>query len=158
MSEFIRKYGALLVIAGSILSSILAALGAAWTVKVTTDPNVSKPEIHIVLPASDSGGDNLPNISQGRGGLHPLFIARVRAGVIKKLMESGEKPRVAIQKAHLVSVEKIATIALTVDPEIMGKIGDGTLVKNLIEWLSDPANQEKLIAIINFIMQLLSTL
>lgn len=152
----------MLVIIGTIIGSALGTwLGVKFTIKA--DPNATGPEIHIVLPETDGGDSELNTflgvqaVNREKTGVNKLLSVRARMwavdGLVKEngLTRSEARRRVnAIPESAIAQAVKEAGVPV----EVYGDFGDGTLLKKIIDWLGDPANQAKLKAIIETIMRL----
>ena len=133
---------------------ILTVVASAFGVKLTTttSPNVSGPEVHIILP--EAGGEL--NVMQGPGDRVRDFrpVLKVRCAIVLA-KEKNIPLREAITKVFKsVKDEHIVAGFESEGFQAAKAIVDGTFLKNLIDWLSDPANQEKIMAVIKFILML----
>ena len=61
--------------------------------------------------------------------------------------ERGGRPKVA-------EPDGIAVIEAGVSKDVYGAFGDGGFIKKVIDFLSDPANQEKIQAIVKFLVSM----
>lgn len=135
--------------------TIIAAIGgAAIGVKFTLkkDPNATQPEVIIVIPENDQpfvmGAADTPRLG--------LLRLRVRAAsaLAKEQGWDGAAGWVkAFRCCQKVTDEQIVGSAIQAgfNPPV-GAPGD--LIRQLIEWITDPANQEKIMRLIEFIIKL----
>lgn len=132
----------------TLILTVLAGLSSGY-VKVQTGPSDAQPHVIIVVP----GEDEVPNVSRGpvadRVGLARLRVAAATE-LAKEQKVSWVKAFVAVSK---VKHDDIVACAINAGCPVQD-LGDGQFLKNIIDWLLDPANQEKLMKFIQFIMQL----
>lgn len=150
---FKTQYGKILI---ATISTVLGAIGWDY-IKIKTDPNATKPEIIIVIP----GGDEPLPVIGAAADTPRVGMIRIRVRAASQMAdEQGWKGAAGFIKAwravSKVKDDDIAAAAIKAgfQPPAIGELGDGTFLKKLIEWFSDPANQEKIIAFIKLIITL----
>lgn len=128
-------------------------LGYFVGVKLTvrSGPPDSQPEIVIIIPGEDPAA---PFVQAQRGGGHPVFynLARVHAARAYQAHKGGSFVS-AWQKIRKISNADIDGASIQAGIPV-GELGDGTLLKKIIDWFSDPANQAKLKALIQFLLEM----
>jgi hypothetical protein len=143
----------------TVFASVIgAAIGVKLTVK--TDPNATQPEIHVVIPAAE-GGDVSPvqgvqAFARERSPVNSLVSLRSRRLAVAELQKSGMDRAEAWRRVNAIPESAVAqaVIEAGVPKEVYGAFGDGTILKRIIEWLSDPANQERIQAIVAFLIKM----
>lgn len=143
----------LLTIAGMVLTSF-------GIVKFTVKQNTGQePEIiFIVNSTMPDGPQELlhkgnPVVVERKSVLHPLFLARCKVLAARELAKEKQIRFIDAYKAvDKVETDKIAAYAM--DIVDINAVGTDGPIKRLVDWLSDPANQEKIKSIIAFIMGL----
>jgi len=118
----------------------------------------------IILP--DDLSEIQSNVSQGaaerEGILHKVFTQRARRMALEMyLKEKGDYSPKAVAEG-VAKVRKVTDSDITLMAEQakipVAALGGGSLLKSIIEWLSDPANQEKLIQLAKLILALMTML
>lgn len=159
--DWLKNNARLLIVIGTVIGS---ALGTWLGVKisVTGDPNATKPEIHIILPESDGGDSVKPvqgvsAVAREKTAVNKLLTLRARRLAIDQLVKAHGLTRdEAAKRVNAIPESAIAQAAIEsgIPQAIYGQFGDGTFLKNLLDWLSDPANQAKIQAMIEFIIRM----
>lgn len=155
--EWVKKNGALIVaIAAFISAPISMLIGVNFIVK--QDPNVTKPEIHIIIPG---GGDEVvQGVVGAPGDSFKVGFTRIRVRAATALAEEqgweGVRGWVkAFSACCKVTDQQIIGCAIKAGFQPpAGELGDGSILKNLFEWLSNPENQAKIKELIKFFMSL----
>lgn len=134
----------------------VATLLLGWFVgiKLTVKPGApdSKPEIVIIIPAEDPTDPFFQ--AQARGGFHPFFynLARVHAAQAYR-KEKGGSFAAAWAKMRRIKNSDIDGAAIQAEIPV-GELGDGSILKKIVDWFTDPANQAKLKALIQFLLEM----
>lgn len=84
-----------------------------------------------------------------------MLLARARVAAARMIVkQKGVSFATAWAATAKVPSANIVAHVVESDPESFGQLGDGTRLKAIIDWLSDPANQEKLMKIAEFIFKM----
>lgn len=133
-------------------------LGVTLTVKA--DPNATKPEIHIVIPASE-GSDITPiqgvqATAREKSVVNSLITNHARRLAVRELMKNGMARDEAFRRVNSIPESAVAQAVIDagVSKDVYGAFGDGGFLKKVIDFISDPANQEKIKAIVAFLVQM----
>jgi hypothetical protein len=88
--------------------------------------------------------------------VNSLVSLRARRLAVAELQKTGMDRAEAWRRINSIPESAVAqaVIEAGVPKDVYGAFGDGTILRRIIEWLSDPANQEKLKAIVEFLMKM----
>lgn len=131
----------------TLILTIVAGFSSGY-VQVKKDPNATQPTVIIVIPENE-----VPNVVGGPV-VDRLSLIKIRVHAATALAESkGVSWVTAFRATQKVTADEIAACAIKAGCPVQD-LGDGQFLKNLLAWFQDPANQEKMIAFIKFIVQL----
>lgn len=135
----------------TILTIALAFAGIKFTTR--TDPNATQPEIIVVIPGGEDAAPPVVGAAGPRGFDRNFFpLARVHAA--RELAKRDGTGFVkAFSKIRKITDADIAAAAIQAGVPV-GELGDGTLLKRIVEWFMDPANQEKIKQLIEFLIEM----
>lgn len=137
----------------TVVSVALASFGI--TFKMTSSPDISQPQIIIVIPDSQDPVFLGVDKSKDANGSHPVFngIVRVKAAQAwskEKRITFAQALKDVNEKVSNADIKRLsAAVQMPVD-----KIGDGTLLTNLLQWITD--HQDQIAALVKLIMLLLA--
>lgn len=140
--EWIKSNKALV----TLILTIVAGLSSGY-VQVKKDPNATQPTVIIVVPEEGEkvfGGPVTERIG----------LLRVRIAAATELAKAKNVDWVkAFRATQKVSNDEIIACAIKAGCPVED-LGDGQLLKRIVEWFLDPANQEKIMKFIAFVVQL----
>jgi hypothetical protein len=132
----------------TVILSIVAGFSSGY-VKVTKDPNATQPTVIIVVPEENAGP-----VAFGGPISDRLGLLKIRVHAATELAKAKNVDWVkAFRATQKVSADDIAACALKAGCPVED-IGDGQFIKRIVEWFLDPANQEKIMKFIAFVMQM----
>ena len=137
---------------------IAAAVGTVAGVKFTIEkgPANSDPQIIVIIPDADTP----PVFGTAGSGLNRDFHPLVRVHLARAVMERDKIGFAAAWvKCRKVSSDDIAGATIQAASETqtpVGKFGDGTILKAIIEWLQSPQGQAFIAALIKILLLLVA--
>jgi len=131
----------------TVVTTLIATL-ANISITLRSDPDVTKPTIVIIVPEDVQPAQGI------RDRESKIQMLRIRAEAAVKLSkEKNVSLSKALSAVLKVSDEEIYACAIKAGFPVQD-LGDGEFLKKLFAWFLDPANQEKIMKFIAFIMQL----
>lgn len=105
-----------------------------------------------------------PEVGAGWRPFRRLLVARVKRRALEQAIADGETEEAfyaawaRAADAGSLTDASVYAVAIATAPEV-GAIGDGRIldaIKRIVDWLADPANREKILAIVKWVMSLLA--